>query len=131
LIHHGPREKAPAPGGRAGFRFVGAWGCLRPEAYKPQSKEGGCIVVWDYLLLQVATLKDLAGSISSAVKQIIIDIVDFLTPIASLICLGMIIIGAILIALRQEFYGIRLIIGGGIGLVLLFIVIPLLLGLLP
>jgi hypothetical protein len=88
-------------------------------------------VVWDYLLLQVATLKDLAGSISSAVKQIIIDIVDFLTPIASLICLGMIIIGAILIALRQEFYGIRLVIGGGIGLVLLFIVIPLLLGLLP
>jgi len=73
-------------------------------------------------------LSDLASTISSSVKQIIIDIVDFLTPIVTTICVAMIIVGAILIALRQEFYGIRLIIAGGIGLIIIYLVIPLLLG---
>ena len=73
-------------------------------------------------------LSDLASTISDGIKQIIVDIVDFLTPIITVICIGMIIIGVVLIALRQEFYGIRLIIGGGIGLAILYLVIPLLLG---
>ena len=73
-------------------------------------------------------LSDLASNISASIKQIIIDVVDFLTPIITTICVGMIIIGAILIALRQEFYGIRLIIAGGIGLIAVYFIIPLLLG---
>ena len=73
-------------------------------------------------------MSELASTISDGIKQIIVDIVDFLTPIITVICIGMIIIGAVLIALRQEFYGIRLIIGGGIGLAILYLVIPLLLG---
>jgi len=76
-------------------------------------------------------LSDLASTLSASIKQIIIDIVDFLTPIITVICVGMVIIGAVLIALRQEFYGIRLTIGGGVGLAILYLVIPLLLGFLP
>jgi len=76
-------------------------------------------------------LSDLASTLSASIKQIIIDIIEFLTPIITVICVGMIIIGAVLIALRQEFYGIRLIIGGGVGLAILYLVIPLLLGFLP
>jgi len=43
----------------------------------------------------------------------------------------MIIIGVILAAgLRQEFYGIRLIVAGGIGLLVMHVVVPVLLSLL-
>lgn len=83
------------------------------------------------LLSRLAALSDLASSLSQSIKQIIVDIVEFLTPLVTVICIGMIIVGAILIALRQEFYGIRLIIGGGVGLAILYLVIPLLLGFLP
>jgi hypothetical protein len=89
---------------------------------KPRKSKGGDVPV---------ALSDLASTLSASIKQIIIDIVEFLTPIITVICVGMIIIGAVLIALRQEFYGIRLIIGGGIGLAILYLVIPLLLGFLP
>ena len=77
------------------------------------------------------TLSDFAGIITDAVKRIIVDIVDFLSPVVTIICIGMIIVGAILVALRQEFYGARLIVGGGIGLAIIYLVIPLLLGFLP
>ncbi|MEM4021533.1 MAG: hypothetical protein QXI18_04105 [Nitrososphaerota archaeon] len=71
---------------------------------------------------------DVAQRFTGAVRQLIIDIVDFLTPIIDIICAGMIIVGLILAAgLRQEFYGIRLIIGGGIGLLMMHIVVPVLL----
>jgi hypothetical protein len=85
-----------------------------------------------YLFLQrLATLSDLASSLSSAIKQIIVDIVEFLTPLVTVICIGMILVGAILIALRQEYYGIRLIVAGGVGLAIIYLVIPVILGLLP
>ena len=74
---------------------------------------------------------DIANRFASAAKQIIVEVVDFLTPIIDVICAGMIIIGVILAAgLRQEFYGIRLIVGGGIGLLVTHVVIPVLLSLL-
>jgi len=76
-------------------------------------------------------LSDLASNLSGAIKQIIIDIVDFLTPIVTVISIGMVIVGVLLISLRQEFYGVRLVIGGGIGLAIIYLVIPLLLGFLP
>ena len=76
-------------------------------------------------------LSDLASTLSQSIKGIIVDIIDFLTPIITVICIGMIIIGATLIALRQEFYGLRLVISGGIGLAIIYLVIPQLLGFLP
>jgi len=77
------------------------------------------------------SLEGLAATISASIKQVIIDIVNFLTPIVTVICVGMILVGALLIALRQEFYGLRLVISGGIGLAIIYLVIPLLLGFLP
>jgi hypothetical protein len=47
------------------------------------------------------------------------------------VCIGMALIGLILIALRQEFYGARLLIGAAIGLIIVYLVIPMVLGLLP
>ena len=60
----------------------------------------------------------------------IVEVVDFLTPILTIIGAGMIVLGVALIAARQEFYGIRLIMGGGITLILTYIVIPAILSLL-
>jgi hypothetical protein len=131
LFHDGPRKKRP-PWGRLGIRFVGAWGCLRPEAfYKPPLRVGGDVSMGEILIERLATLSDLASTLSQSIKEIILDVIEFLTPIVTVICLGMVIIGAILIALRQEYYGIRLVIGGGVGLAILYLVIPLLLGFLP
>ena len=70
----------------------------------------------------------IADQFANAARQIIVEIVDFLTPIIDVICAGMIIVGMILAAgLRQEYYGIRLIVGGGVGLLVMHVVIPVLL----
>jgi len=76
-------------------------------------------------------LNDLASNVSTMIKQIILDIVDFLTPVITMVCIGMIIVGILLVILRQEFYGLRLVVSGGVGLIILYLAIPLLLGLLP
>jgi len=115
----GPLKKAPTLG-RWASRPRGSGGCLA-QGLNPISDRRGCHV----------TLKDLAATISTSIKQLLIDIVDFLTPIVTVICIGMVIAGALLIALRQEFHGGRLIIGGGIGLAIIYLVIPALLGFLP
>jgi len=69
----------------------------------------------------------IGDQLAEAAKNIIIQIVDFLTPIVDVIGVGMILVGLILVALRQEFYGIRLITGGGIALAIVHLVIPVLL----
>jgi hypothetical protein len=79
----------------------------------------------------VTSLGELSSTLTNAIKQIIIDITDFLTPIIDIIAIGMIVTGALLIALKQEFYGVRLAISGGVALVIVHLVIPLLLGLIP
>jgi hypothetical protein len=77
------------------------------------------------------TLSDLAETLSSSIRQIIVDIIEFLNPVITIICVGMAIIGLILIALRQEYYGLRLIIAAAIGLIIVHLVVPMILGLLP
>ena len=72
---------------------------------------------------------DIAQHFADAVRGIIIDIVNFMTPILTMIGAGMVIFGAILLAARQEFYGIRLI-TGGVTLIFTHIVIPVILSLL-
>ena len=79
-------------------------------------------------VILASSLSDLSEQIASSIKGIIVNVVDFLTPLLTVVCVGMIIIGAILLAARQEFYGLRLIIGGGIGLIIIYLIIPLLLG---
>jgi len=79
-------------------------------------------------VILASSLSEFSEQIASSIKGIIVDVVDFLTPLLTVVCVGMIIIGAILLAARQEFYGLRLIIGGGIGLIIIYLIIPLLLG---
>jgi len=70
----------------------------------------------------------IGNQLADAAKQIILQIVDFLTPIVDVIGVGMILVDLILVALRQEFYGIRLITGGGIALAIVHLVIPIIVG---
>ena len=70
----------------------------------------------------------IGNQLAEAAKNIIVQIVDFLTPIVDVIGVGMILVGLILVALRQEFYGIRLITGGGIALAIVHLVIPIIVG---
>jgi len=72
---------------------------------------------------------DISANIVDATKGIIIEIVDFLTPIVNIICAGMIIVGLILVAARLEYYGVRLIVGGGVGLAVMNLIIPMILSL--
>ena len=72
---------------------------------------------------------DVSANIVDATKGIIIEIVDFLTPIINMICIGMIIVGLVLVAARLEYYGVRLIVGGGVGLAVMNLIIPMLLSL--
>ncbi len=69
----------------------------------------------------------LADRVADMAKNVIIEIINFLTTIVKVISIGMILVGIVLVGLRQEFYGIRLIVGGGIALLLIHLVIPLLL----
>ena len=72
---------------------------------------------------------DISANIVDATKGIIIEIVDFLTPIVNVICIGMIIVGLILVAARLEYYGVRMIVGGGVGLAVMNLIIPIILSL--
>jgi hypothetical protein len=71
----------------------------------------------------------LGGQIAEAIKGIILQIIELLTPIINVLGIGMIIIGLLLaLGLRQEFIGIRLVIGGALALATVHLVIPILLG---
>jgi hypothetical protein len=79
--------------------------------------------------LFLAQVNGLGGQIAEAIKGIILQIIELLTPIINVLGIGMIIIGLLLaLGLRQEFIGIRLVIGGALALATVHLVIPILLG---
>jgi hypothetical protein len=79
--------------------------------------------------LFLAQVGGLGGQIAAAIKGIILQIIELLTPIINVLGIGMIIIGLLLaLGLRQEFIGIRLVIGGALALATVHLVIPILLG---
>jgi hypothetical protein len=79
--------------------------------------------------LFLAQVGGLGGQIAEAIKGIILQIIELLTPIINVLGIGMIIIGLLLaLGLRQEFIGIRLVIGGALALATVHLVIPILLG---
>jgi hypothetical protein len=76
----------------------------------------------------LAQVGGLGGQIAEAIKGIILQIIELLTPIINVLGIGMIIIGLLLaLGLRQEFIGIRLVIGGALALATVHLVIPILL----
>jgi hypothetical protein len=67
--------------------------------------------------------------IANTVRGIILEIVAILTPIISVIGVGMVIVGLLLgLGLRQEYLGLRLAIGGALALATVYLIVPLLLG---
>ena len=78
------------------------------------------------ILLQVAGIGD---QIASAIRGVIVDVINILTPIINILGVGMIVIGLLLgLGLRQEFLGFRLAIGGALALLTVHVIVPLLLG---
>jgi len=76
----------------------------------------------------LAQVGGLGGQIAEAIKGIILQIIELLTPIINVLGIGMIIIGLLLaLGLRQEFIGIRMVIGGALALATVHLVIPILL----
>jgi hypothetical protein len=66
--------------------------------------------------------------IANAVKGIILSIFDMLRPIVDVVGVGMLLFGLLLaLGFRQEFYGIRLMVGGGLALIANHLIIPTLL----
>jgi len=73
-------------------------------------------------------IEGIGQQIAAAIKSIILEIITILTPVIDIIGVGMILFGLLLFALRQEFLGARLMIGGGIALAIVHLVVPVLLG---
>jgi hypothetical protein len=70
----------------------------------------------------------IGNTIAAAIKDIILQIFEILKPIVNIIGIGMVLIGLLLgLGLRQEFLGFRLAIGGGLALLTVHIIVPLLL----
>jgi hypothetical protein len=71
----------------------------------------------------------IGSSIAAAIRGVIVEIINILTPIINILGVGMIIIGLLLgLGLRQEFLGFRLAIGGALALLTIHVIVPLLLG---
>jgi|GEM_PF-2864582 len=67
--------------------------------------------------------------IATAIRGVIVEIINILTPIINILGVGMIVIGLLLgLGLRQEFLGFRLAIGGALALLTIHVIVPLLLG---
>jgi uncharacterized membrane protein len=75
------------------------------------------------------TLTEVGERINSMLKTMLIQGIEVITPIATTIAIIMIVFGVALYALRQEFVGIRWIVGGILIWVIFHIVIPFLLSL--
>jgi hypothetical protein len=78
-------------------------------------------------MIVLITLSELGERINSMLKTMLIQGIEVFTSIATTVAILMIVYGVALYALRQEFIGIRWIVGGIILLVLFHIVIPFLL----
>ena len=114
-----PEKLATFGGGVANWQMKdGGWGASLPQEAKPQGGRD----------MSDLGLNNLGSQLASSIKDVIISIVDFLTPIITVVAIGMILVGVILYALRQEFYGLRLIIGGAVALAIVYLGIPIILG---
>jgi hypothetical protein len=97
-----------------------------PARMSPQPGVGVSGVL-DWIAL--ITLSELGERINSMLRTMFIQGIEVITSIATTLAIGMIVYGVALYALRQEFVGIRWIVGGIVILVAFHIVIPFLLSL--
>jgi hypothetical protein len=70
----------------------------------------------------------IGNTIATAIKDVILQIFEILKPIVNIIGIGMVLIGLLLgLGLRQEFLGFRLAIGGGLALLTIHVIVPMIL----
>jgi hypothetical protein len=71
----------------------------------------------------------IGAQIATAIRGVILEIINIVTPVVNILGVGMIVIGLLLgLGLRQEFLGFRLAIGGALALLTVHVIVPLLLG---
>jgi hypothetical protein len=79
-------------------------------------------------ILLPASFGGIAETVSNAIKGIVTEVFSFLTPILTVLGIAQVLLGLLVaIGLRQEFIGYRLIVGGALTLIFIYIVVPLLL----
>jgi hypothetical protein len=71
----------------------------------------------------------ISAQIATAIRGVILEIINIVTPVVNILGVGMIVIGLLLgLGLRQEFLGFRLATGGALALLTIHVIVPLLLG---
>jgi len=73
------------------------------------------------------TLGEVSERISALFKNITLQVIDFLTPILTIAGLVQIVFGIVAFSIGREWLGYRLLVGGGILLIVTYFVIPMLL----
>jgi hypothetical protein len=131
-----PRKTRPLGQGAFDVRR-GEMPPLLPGGVRRNKRKMKVKVYTTMLLVLVAQLtpamaldgRGIGVQIADVVRGIINEIVAILTPIISVIGVGMVVIGLLLgLGLRQEYLGLRLAIGGALALATVYLVVPLLLG---
>ena len=80
------------------------------------------------MLVAWITMSEVGQQISNVIRSIVLSVLDVLIPIVNILGVASIIFGLILaLGLRQEYLGWRLIVSGGIMLIFVHVVVPLLL----
>jgi hypothetical protein len=89
---------------------------------------GLLLLLWRREPIMLSAFGGISETISNAIKGIVVDVFDFLNPILTVIGVAQVLLGLLVaIGLRQEFIGYRLIVGGALTLIFVYIVAPLLL----
>ncbi len=79
------------------------------------------------MFIAYITLNEIGQQISSFLRSIAIQVFDVLTPVLTTIGVIMIIFGVLALSAGREWLGFRLIAGGGILLIAIHFIIPMLL----
>jgi hypothetical protein len=95
-----------------------------PGSEPPTPRGGG---EWGLNWVAMITLSEVGQQIAALVKNITLQIIEVLSPILTTIGVVMIIFGAIALSAGREWLGYRLLIGGGMLLVTVHFVVPMLL----
>ncbi|BAJ50794.1 hypothetical protein CSUB_C0940 [Candidatus Caldarchaeum subterraneum] len=82
----------------------------------------------DILALAIGQVGGVGNQIAALVREIILQIFQIATPVIHVISIGMIGLGLMLVALKQEYLGYRMVSAGIVGLVMIHLVIPYALG---
>jgi membrane-bound ClpP family serine protease len=78
-------------------------------------------------LIALITLSEVGQQISMLIKNVSLQVLEVLSPVLTTIAVIMIVFGVLALSAGREWLGLRLIVGGGILLIAVHLVVPMLL----